>query len=422
MDIVLFSNPNDSEENSTTRLPYADTTNYTHSVLYDDLKRICSSILNFVNNESNDNTKIFSNTENQSWCSNPKVLLNALICQKERALSRYECLQKLLCELSDRSMSPTVLCCIQQQLLEGCFGFCNIKQEDSMKQMHHYLEGVRAAPTEFQEKIRMVIHKIYESLIKTLKGLIATNSDNKHIILVLIFTLSSKFDANDLTVVINNDLVQLLIQLININTISTKLVTRNEFLGVAALRLVHIITMCCCLHSKKVDLDTLENVLNILHEQFIKSMDEFEKSCQNFPNLTFTESFAIEGERYLGDFLLFLRTISSSVIIQKLFASKKWIYAFLTILETSNACISYQSQMKILRPKLLIIQLLQIILPSLQSVHIDDDLRKHIINKLLSQMSKEMWNEGTNSIQTPINENSVVDDIEEELLDNYKSK
>lgn len=416
----MSSNLNDAEESR--RYPYVDTKNYTPPVLYDDLKRICSSILDFISNEPNDKTKNYSDTENQSWCSNPNVVYNALICQKERASSRYECLQKLFCQLSERSMSPTVLCCIQQQLLEGCFGFCNIKQEDSTKQMHHYLDNILAAPTEIQEKIRIVIHGIYESLIKTLKNLVATNSDSKHIVLVLIFALSSKFDANDLTVIINNDLVQLLIQVINVNTISTKLVCRNEFLGIAALRLVHVITMCCCLHSKKVGLDTLENVLNILHEQFIKSMEDFDKSCQSAPHLTFTDSFATEGDRYLGDFLLFLRTISSSVIIQKLFASKKWIYAFLAILETSNACVSYHSQMKILRPKLLIIQLLQIILPSLQSVHIDDDLRKHIINKLLSQISKEMWNEGTNCVQAPLHENSVNDDIEEELLDNYKGK
>lgn len=418
MDSIYFSNTCDSEE--TPRL-FVDVKNYIHPVLYEDLNKIYSSILDFISNESNDYRKNYLNTELQSCCTSPTVLYNALLSHKERSLSRYECLQKLLEQLSMRKMSPTVLYCIQQQILEGCFGFCNITQENSLTQMHHYLDNIQAAPIEIQEKIRIVIHDIYENLIKNLKGLITTNSDNKHHILVIIFVLSSKYESTDLTNIINNDLVQLLMQLININTISTKMVTRNELLSVAALRLIQVITMCCCLQSRKLDLETLENVLNILHEQFIKTMEVFDESCQNLSQLTFTESCTNDGERHLGDFLLFLRTISSSAIIQKLLASKKWIYAFLAILETSNALPSYPSQMKILRPKLLVIQLLQIILPGLQSVHIDDDLRKHIVNKLINQISKEIWNESTNYVQSPINEN-IIHDVEEEILDNSKSK
>lgn len=421
MDSVLVSTPKDTEENLKTTVPYMESKHYTHPILFDDLNKMCFSILEFVNSEPNDRTNAYKKNESHSWCTSPIVLYKALISQEERAISRYRCLKNLLEQLSLKYKSPTILGCVQQQLLEGCFGFCSIKSEDNMTQMHHYLDSIQAAPLAMQEKIRVVVHGIYENLIKTLKGLLATNSDNKYLILVIIFTLSSKYESSDLTNIINNDLVQLLMQLISINTISTKLVTKNEFLSVAALRLIQVITMCCCIHSKRVDLDTLENVLNILHEQFIKAMEVFDESSQNYSHLTYTENYTTDGERHLGDFLLFLRTISSSVIIQKLLASKKWIYAFLTILETTNACTSYPSQMKILRPKLLVIQLLQIILPGLQSVHIDDDLRKHIVNKLINQISKEMWNECTNAIQSPINEN-IIDDVDGELLDNYKSK
>lgn len=151
-------------------------------------------------------------------------------------------------------------------------------------------------------------------------------------------------------------------KLINFQLLPTKLLNKWELLSVAALRLTRILAMSCCVHSKKIDLSTLENVVNILHEQFVKSIENFDESCQNVAGAICT-NFNKDGERSLGDFLLFLRIISSSHAIQKLLASKKWIFALLAILDTSNLYMSYASQLKTLRPKLLILQLLQVILP-----------------------------------------------------------
>lgn len=416
MDQALFTSQNTPDENSDINIE-----NHSSLVFYDDLNKICFSILQFVSNEKNEPSNSYSASDCPSCCVNPMIMYNALMSQKERALGRFQCLKKLLEHLANINGSSTVSCCIRQYILESCFGFCNIILEESINPINHYLENIRAAPLEIQEKIRFVVHGIYEILIKSLKRELLKTPDNHSIILVIIFTLTSRFDAFDLSIVINNDLLQILTQLTNISTISTKPTTRIEFLSVVAFKLIQITTMCCCLHSKKVGLDTLENVLNILHEQFLKAIEIFDEYWQNVTHTRITENYTTTGERFLGDFLLFLRTISSSVIIQKLLASKKWIYTFLSLLETSNVNVSYSSQMKNLRPKLLVIQLLQTILPSLQPVHIDDDLRKHIINKLIGQISKEMWHEYSNPNPISIIEN-ISDDAEGELFDNFKSK
>ncbi|CAH1979985.1 unnamed protein product [Acanthoscelides obtectus] len=376
------------EESSSQRAYVEYYQNSRDAVVFNDLRRICSTYMGFVLDEPLEKVPV-GGSESRGWCTDPYIFYKALISQKNRALSRYQSLDNLLFHLVSKDVSPTVLNCIQQQLLEGCFGFCNVRGEESCTQLHHYLEGIQASPAEIQEKIRCVVHGIYEFLTRSLKNQIQNNTENKHLLLVTIFSLSTRYQPNDLSIVINNDLVQLLMQLVDINSISARLLSKSEILNAAALRLTHILAISCCVYSKKVDLATLENVVNILHEQFLKAMEAFGESCEALSRTMYSPNG--NSERNLGDFLVFLRIISSSDIIQKLLASKKWIYAFLSILDTSNLCTTYTSQLKILRPKLLVLQLFQVILPSLQSVHIDDGIRRHIVDKLLNQIGREMW-------------------------------
>nr|CAH7744976.1 unnamed protein product [Callosobruchus chinensis] len=367
------------------------------AVSFSDLRRICSSYMCFVLDEPLQKIPVGS-SESRGWCTDTHIFHEALISQKNRALSRYQSLDNLLVHLVLKDVSPTVLNCIQQQLLEGCFGFCNVRGEESCTQLHHYLEGIQASPADIQEKIRHTVHGIYESLTSSLKYQDLYNAENKHLLLVFIFSLSTRYQPNDLSIVINNDLVQLLMQLVDINSISTRLLTKSEILNAAALRLTHILAISCCVYSKKIDLATLENVVNVLHEQFLKAMEAFTESCEALSRTTYSPNG--NSERNLGDFLLFLRIISSSDMIQKLLASKRWIYAFLSILDVSNLCTTYTSQLKILRPKLLVLQLFQVILPNLQSVHIDDGIRRHIVDMFLNQISRDMWSiseSGSNS-------------------------
>ncbi|KAJ8965419.1 hypothetical protein NQ314_004172 [Rhamnusium bicolor] len=340
IEVEISAVTSDSEEELNSEKAYVEFYRSSRDAIsYSDLRRICCSCLNFVINEPSEKLRpCSSNTDLQNgWCTEPTVFHNALVTQKKRALSRFQSLDQLLFHLITREPSPTVSNCIQQQLLEGCFGFCNIRNEESCTQLHHYLEGIQSSPVEIQEKIRTVVHGIYEFLTHSLKRQILNNCENKQLLLIT----------------------------------------------------------------------------------FIKTMEIFDESCHNFSNPMYN-SFAANTDRQLGDFLLFLRIISTSHIIQKLLASKKWIFAFLAILDTSNVCVTYASQMKILRPKLLILQLLQVILPGLQSVHIDDDLRKHIINKLFNQLGREIWSNVPSSVTEQLSSVKHFENAESELLGDCK--
>ncbi|KAL1506224.1 hypothetical protein ABEB36_005622 [Hypothenemus hampei] len=348
-----------------------------------ELRLICTQSFNFVVNDSA--LKKGLNIENR-WCNDPIILYKSLLNHKERALSRCEGLEQLLFHLMTKDPTPSILNCVQQQILEGCFGLCNIDRQDSCTPYHHYLEGIECSPIEIQENIHTVIQGIYEFLTTALKQ-VSQESYNKQLLLVIIFSLSTRYQTNDLSLVINNDLVQNLMQLISTDNIGLYPYTKSEVLSIASLRLLHILATSCSINSKRLDLTPLEVIINGLHDHFLNISELFHECYQNFDK----NLFQWTNDRQLSDFLLFVRTICSSSNIQRLLATKKWIYAFLNILDTSNYSLNYDAQIKVLKPKLLIIQIFQLILPKLKQVHIDDALRKHIVWKLFDKLGKEMW-------------------------------
>lgn len=361
-------------------------------VLYRDLKHVCRSYLNFVLNEPSEKLQSVTNkSDANGWSTDLKTIYNALLSQQTRAVNRFQSYDQILFHLITREPSSTVSNCIQQQILQGCFGLFNAKSENTLAQLYYYLDGIQSAPIDVQEKIRTVVHGIYEFLIHSLRRQVINNSDNKQLLLTTVFSLSTSFKSNDLSLVINNDLLHILSEMVCVSTVPGGILSKCDMLSIAALRLIHILATASCVNSKKIDLATLENVLNILHQLFIKILEDFNENFQNFSNYRNSNCLTSSGKQ-LGDFLLFLRTISSSQIMKKLLASKKWIIALLAVLDSSNICISYATQLKVLRCKLLILQLLQSILPDLQSVHIDDDLRKFVVNKLFNQLGQEIWN------------------------------
>ncbi|XP_030752542.1 probable E3 ubiquitin-protein ligase HERC1 [Sitophilus oryzae] len=355
-----------------------------------DLRHVCSLSLNYV--ISGTEEKAGCKADN-GWSNDPAIVLKALLCHKKRAASRFEALDQLIYHLTSKEPTLTVLNCIHQQLLEGCFGFCNICNDDSCTPFHHYLEGIQSSPMEMQEKIRTIVQGIYDYLTTSLKNQVSENCEYQHLLLVTVFSLSTRYQPNDLSLIINNDLVQNLMQLVNIGNFGFQPYTKSEILTMASLRLIHILAMSCCINSKNIDIAPLEIIIGVLHNQFLKTIEIFDECCQDFVS----QAFQWGNERHMGDFLLFLRVISSGSNIQRLLATKKWIYAFLTILGTFNMNLSYNSQIKVLRPKLLILQLLQIILPNLKPVHIDDALRKHIVAKLFCFLGKEIWADSSNN-------------------------
>lgn len=113
--------------------------------------------------------------------------------QTERAEGRLKSLTEMydLFVRAQTTATPTILNCIQQQLLSGCFGLYNVKSEESCTQ-YHYLEGIESSPVKLQEGICTVVHNIYKLLVSSLRNRLE-NSDNRQLQLIIIFSLCTRY-------------------------------------------------------------------------------------------------------------------------------------------------------------------------------------------------------------------------------------
>lgn len=333
------------------------------------LKQICSHLFNFVCSDQSDGHPTQMKTFN-GWCTEPQVLHVALATQQRRAEGRLHSL-KTMYDLLTKFHTTSDLNCISQHLLAGYFSLCNIKSDDACTQLHHYLEGIQAASNDLQEQIQVIVHKLYNFLIECLKQ---CNNQKKQLQLLLIFALSTRYHPKDLNLVVKNELMSILTRLSSAPTIFGCVLTKPQLLNISATRLIHIITIATCLHAKRVDLATVEEVVDKLFLQLV--------------NITENGS----SDRMLGDYLVFLRTLISEFTMQKLLATSKWIIALLSIINVRCGASNYVTQSYGLRPKLLVLQLLQKILTNDCSPNIDKELMQFIVNEIFEQMVEEIWN------------------------------
>ncbi|KAJ3666590.1 hypothetical protein Zmor_002027 [Zophobas morio] len=406
-----FSDGSSSDEEIDADKPYTTFYRESHNNhIPKEFTKICSLCLSFVCNEPAEKVPFISHgTSKNSWCTDPVIFYKALIAQKNRARSRLDSLEYLHKLITEKKPSPTVSNIVHPQLLSGYFGFCNFKSEDFPTYLRHYLDHIQASPLKLQQEIRVNMHKIYDFLIKSLQQQIGGSYENRQLLLTTLFTLTAKYEPVDLNFLISNNLLSSLM-LLNDDDVN-----KTDILNISVTRLIRILALCACVHSKKIQLDTLQNIIDKLHEQFTATVESRDE-------ITGASLFSLCDKNF-GDFLLFLRIISSSKLIKVLMASKKWIYALLSVLDTCDLSLTYAIQLKLIRPKMLVLQILQNILPSLQSKWMPADLKKYVVNKLFSQMGKELWKESTNESfservvdSNDLKQNDFIDKEEDENI------
>lgn len=364
---------------------------YEVPVKNETMRRLCASLLSFVCDEPADKQPLSNNSMN-GWSTELPVINDALHIQKDRAIDRLNALELIydLMLKSRNDPSITVHNCIQQQLLAGCFGMFSTKSEESCTQLHHYLEGISASPVRIQENIRKVVHNIYKLLVESLQ---ANSSDcsKKQLQLLTIFSLSTRYHANDLTLVIESGLLPILMDMYNYLMVPKHIISKTQMLNVAALRLTHILAMSCCIHARDISAASVESVIDKLFLQFSNivtnkpSLDHDQKNQSTF--IRCKNNY----DRLLGDFLVFLRMIASETLIQKYLAKKHWIDVLFHVLHSQRSDLELRLSLYGLRPKLIVLQILQIILPGLKSKHLDTPQRSSIVDKLFTQLSFEVW-------------------------------
>lgn len=384
----------------------------------DTLRRLGNLLLCYVCDEPAEK-HLLQNSINLDigWCTDFRVIYTAMNCHLDRAKGRLQSLVQIyeLLVKSQKESATTVLSCIHQQLLTGCFSLNNLKAEEACTQLHHYLEGVQVAPHEIKEEITSIVHNIYKLLIRSLADNIE-NEQNKHLQLLTTFALSTRFEALDLSLVIDNDLMALLTQMCSWQVVPSMVISKGHTLNVASLRLLHILAMSCRVHAKCVDLCHIEKIIGTMYEQLQDILENnysnYADVLKHFPFNRFIASYS----RVLGDFLVFLRTVASSHIIQKILSTKKWIDALLSIVINKESGCNVR-QVYGLRPKLLALQLLQTILSTRKASDIEREHREYIIKELFNNLAEEMWREPVTSTESSNEKQNMMEKALDTLSD-----
>lgn len=134
------------------------------------------------------------------------------------------------------------------------------------------------------------------------------------------------------------------------------------------------------MYAHHLDAAVIESVVSLIHSQLEHILMSIQISCMSVnTNSNVNGSGGVGGrdsyinkrelrsvERRLGDFLVFVRRIASSRVLRKLLAGREWTNTLLTILgqQTTGEDTSLP-RIQALRPRLLAIQLLASVLPSL---------------------------------------------------------
>lgn len=137
---------------------------------------------------------------------------------------------------------------------------------------------------------------------------------------------------------------------------------------------------CFRMYAHRLDVAVIESVVSLIHSQLEHILMSTPTSCMSVDtNSDVNGSGGVGGnngyinkrelrsvERSLGDFLVFVRRIASSRVLRKLLAGREWTNTLLNILgqQTTGEDMSLP-RIQALRPRLLAIQLLAAVLPSL---------------------------------------------------------
>lgn len=248
------------------------------------LKKRCELLMKFVCGVSCNQINLVPQLETLD-CD---VLYKAMKAQQIRAESRIFALNQILelilqqnksetdekCSDTKQGM-PKLLSSVYQQLLIGCFGLHNLAALPENKasdpeyekikprsQLYHYLENIQAASENLQNNIRKNVHEIFNILVDSLdceRKEYSSGCEEQQKLLT-IFALSLHYQLEDIKLAVNNGLLSKLIQL----TSSEGL---NTCLGIASMRLVQILAICCGYYAHELDKSMIESILNFLHSQ-----------------------------------------------------------------------------------------------------------------------------------------------------------
>ncbi|KAE8748468.1 hypothetical protein FOCC_FOCC004763 [Frankliniella occidentalis] len=385
------------------------------------LQRVLASLTNYVCGKpdtADPESQSFIVKPDKGWMTHPRLIVDAVKAQESRAEVRLDALRQFLILLSVEekskaaSQSPLIHK-VQEQVLCGLFGLMGrvgCKTDSAL--LYHYLNGVQVTSKEVQDNLCSAMH----CLISLLIDLIATHyskdkvssSVEQYYQTLLIFSLSMRYEPKDLTHAVRSGLLQVLGEVCSTSVAASNLLTwdrPNITLAHASTQLLHVLAMSCTMYASKLDHDIVAKTVDLIYLQLEQSVQS--TLPNGITNLTSSEIAVCE--RTLGDRLLFVRRVACSRRMRILLASHKWTDLLLLILSQNEIKADGSLKMSLvqprihsLRPKLLALQLLGTILPSLQlsvseginykNITQTSEHREQVVQELFCQLAANMWN------------------------------
>ncbi|KAK7862054.1 hypothetical protein R5R35_011478 [Gryllus longicercus] len=358
------------------------------------LRRQLAAILRFVSGEPAERPLLACGADiDMGWGSDPVLLGSAMQRQHERAERRLSALNQIL-ELvqdADKEDQSSLLSCVQQQLLIGCFVLDGVSvpgEPVTSAQLHHYLDNVRAASQALQSQICSTAHRIYSLLVSFLSRAQDQTGTSHQIDVLTVYALSVRYQPCDLVLSVTCGLLPLLGKLCSGDAPSPfddRGRQGQGILTVASMRLLHILAMSSGIHAHQLSRPIIESVVDLMLAQL-----EHILSCTR-PGTSRRELRS--AERQLGDFLVFVRRVASSSVLRTLLASRQWTQMLLTVVGQRTSAGEEQvnlPRIHSLRPRLLALQLLAAVLPSLDP-STGTEHKEQVVRELFCQLVANMW-------------------------------
>lgn len=350
----------------------------------------CNLVMEFVlDNAKNRNvSNLFAEKGSSTEVS---TLFYAMSAEQERAELRLTALHQIL-ELSKASQdtsnkensdenddefatSTTLLNCVQEHLLSGCFGLYELPST----QLLDYMENIQTVPCSLKKEITKAIHSIYTIIIDSIKARVQNDDvKSQRLQALTIYILSVRYFPEGLEHIVNCELLPALV------TIS--MTDPNSTLSKASNNLIRIIAISVGLYANELDINVVKSVVDVLHiylENLVKLLTPtiIDPSVEMYP----LNQENREVEYRLSDLLLLLVNMCCSPIIREVVSTSSWSGALLALLGVNQMGYPY---LTVLKPRILVLELLGKLLPE-QTASNED--KEQVIRVLFRQLSANMW-------------------------------
>ncbi|XP_063955724.1 probable E3 ubiquitin-protein ligase HERC1 isoform X1 [Lytechinus pictus] len=323
------------------------------------------------------------------------------------------------------------------QFMLGAFGLdtldqCNRDTSRTM-QLYHYSDGIRSATRSTQDQIRAVAHRICNHLVTVLaeraSEMMAKKSAQHRLTLATVFALSVKYHPADICLAISSGILPLLADLcggksalarpIHPSLIGLQLPGGTpptlRILQVASMRLLQVLAITAGTYAEQLDNKIVQSVVDLLWDQLDSLMslaitDPHLTSGRRSKSNSLTETHSLKSEskssksskdkehkvgrrtrqaaqNALGDFLVFLRRVSSCGVVQAKMADSGWTDILLAIVGHHPQ--SGLPRIENVRTRLLALHLLETVLPALNTNNRGQQIQ--VIEQLMTNISNSMW-------------------------------